>query len=597
MPYSITTKDGITIDNIPDDVPADSQTLKDRIASIRGGGGKSTKMRAPVEDPGLGMSMLIASGRTFDRVGKGMQQLYYGATSQDGKQQALQQQADDDDAAYKPLAQLRPFSTGMGEALPSMVIPGGGAATLLGNAGRMVIAGGVPSLLEHGTASERFERAAIGAGSAAAVPIIGAVAKSAGSFAEPLYAAGRNRIAGRTLNRLAGDDAANVIQRLQGAQPLVPGSMPTAGQVAENGGVAALERSAAAANPSDYTARFMEQSSARLNALRGIAGDDATMAAAVSARDAASKPLYAAADSGIAPIDRFFKGLEMRPQFKAAVARAKELAEDKGLTDIFFRDNNGKPVALIGEGAHFIKKALDEAGEYGSKSYTGKSAANAANQTNELFQDWLAKSIPEYLAGKAAFAAGSKPINQMQVGQALMDKASPALADYGALGRETGATFANALRNGDQVAARATGFSGSTMKDVLDPSQFGMVENIARDLARKANAQDLGRGAGSDTFQKLSMSNIAEQSGMPKAVGGLLDLPVVSRATKWVYRDSDEKMQKMLADIMLDPKKAADVMKGAQSTILQSNPQLRQFLEQSIIRSGGLLGSAAIANP
>jgi len=35
MPYSITTKDNITIQNIPDDVPHDSQILKDRVAAIR----------------------------------------------------------------------------------------------------------------------------------------------------------------------------------------------------------------------------------------------------------------------------------------------------------------------------------------------------------------------------------------------------------------------------------------------------------------------------------------------------------------------------------------------------------------------------------
>ena len=35
MAYSITTADGITIDNIPDDVAPDAQTLKDRVAEIR----------------------------------------------------------------------------------------------------------------------------------------------------------------------------------------------------------------------------------------------------------------------------------------------------------------------------------------------------------------------------------------------------------------------------------------------------------------------------------------------------------------------------------------------------------------------------------
>lgn len=35
MPYSITTKDGITVNNIPDNVPADSPELKARVAAIR----------------------------------------------------------------------------------------------------------------------------------------------------------------------------------------------------------------------------------------------------------------------------------------------------------------------------------------------------------------------------------------------------------------------------------------------------------------------------------------------------------------------------------------------------------------------------------
>lgn len=41
MPYSITTKDGITINNIPDNVPADDPSLKQRVASIRAGSGAS----------------------------------------------------------------------------------------------------------------------------------------------------------------------------------------------------------------------------------------------------------------------------------------------------------------------------------------------------------------------------------------------------------------------------------------------------------------------------------------------------------------------------------------------------------------------------
>lgn len=46
MPYSIQTKDGITINNIPDDVDPQSQELKDRVAKIRA----ENQMAAPVEE-------------------------------------------------------------------------------------------------------------------------------------------------------------------------------------------------------------------------------------------------------------------------------------------------------------------------------------------------------------------------------------------------------------------------------------------------------------------------------------------------------------------------------------------------------------------
>ncbi len=418
---------------------------------------------AEVEDPGFLHSALIGSGRTFDRIGKGVRQLYYGATGNQAKQAELASDAATDDALYKPLQEARPWATGIGEALPSMVLPGAGGASLLANAGRMALAGAAPGLLEYGSAEDRIKRGAIGATAGTAVPLAGAAFKTGKSLVEPLYVVGRSAIAGRTLNRAAGDGAAAA--RMARAAPLVPGSMPTAAQVAESGGIAALERSAAAANPEAYTQRAMEQSSARLSALRSIAGDDAAMAAAKTTREATAGPLYAAADAGVAPIDSYFSGLMKR--FPEAVKQAQTLARKEGLDDIFFRNADGTPKALLGEGAHFIKKALDEAAEFGSSSYTGKASAAAAGKTNDLFQQWLAKSIPEYGAAKQAFAKGSAPINQMQVGQSLLDAASPALNDFGALGRETGATYARALRNADQTAAKATGKSGAKMADVL----------------------------------------------------------------------------------------------------------------------------------
>jgi len=49
MPYSITTKDGITVNNIPDDVPADSPDLKARVAAIRAE--QQSAAPAPTQEP------------------------------------------------------------------------------------------------------------------------------------------------------------------------------------------------------------------------------------------------------------------------------------------------------------------------------------------------------------------------------------------------------------------------------------------------------------------------------------------------------------------------------------------------------------------
>ena len=50
MAYSITTKDGITINNIPDDVAPDSADLKARVAAIRAGGGAAA-LEPPAPTP------------------------------------------------------------------------------------------------------------------------------------------------------------------------------------------------------------------------------------------------------------------------------------------------------------------------------------------------------------------------------------------------------------------------------------------------------------------------------------------------------------------------------------------------------------------
>lgn len=576
----------------------------------------STAPALSAEDtPGIGQSLLIGAGRTFDRVGKGMQQLYYGATSNDKKLAELKQAAEEDDRLYKPLQDARPFATGIGESLPSMVLPGAGGTTLLQAAGRMGAAAAVPAMLEYGDAGERTKRGLVAGATGAAIPLLGAAAKSAKSFAEPLYAAGRDTIVGRTLNRVAGDDAANVITKLQNATPLVPGSLPSAAEVAENGGIAALQRASSQADPAAFTQRMMEQASARLNALRGVAGDDALLAAAETARDVAAKPLYAQAKAQSmqngpelsAILESLPPGVMAKAHSLAMLAReplkvGKDIPAHTVSTG--FLDAAGNPIqrdvaeqvsTYSGKALHYIKLALDDTLSKSGEGALGKTEKRLMTGAKEDLLGVIDNGIPAYGAARAKYAELSQPVNQMQIGQALFDKLKPALSDFGQIGAETKAAYANALRNGDKLAADATGFKNAKLDSVMTSQQMGTLNNIAQDLARKANAENLGRGVGSDTFQKLAMQNIAEQSGMPRLVGGLLDLPGVARATKWVYRDTDEQAQKVIADAMLNPQKAAELMQAAKTGMLDASPRLKKLLFQSGLRTGGLLGSAAVA--
>ena len=576
--------------------------------------------QAEVEDPGFLGSALIGAGRTVDRVGKGMQQLYYGAkamtedknlkstilggTPSELKLKQLEQEAASDDEQYKKLQEIRPMATGIGEAVPSMIIPAGGAATWTGNALRMGLSAAVPAALEYGSASDRAQRALIAGGSAAVIPAAGAVLKSAKTFAEPLYASGRDAIVGRTLNRVAGDDAANVMARLKSAAPIVPGSLPTAAQVAENGGIAAMERSAAQANPSAFAQRGMEQANARLNALRGIAGDDAAIAAAKTARESATKPLYNSATNAVYEIDPSMRMTMQTPIMQKAIARAKQLAQNNERPFAFttetvapFSGVGGRQaetkMQVTGQALQDIKTALDDMLIDPTSGIVG-SEAKAVERVRGKLLDWMEKQNPEFKAARTTYAQMSQPINQMHVGQALVEKLKPALSDYGALGKETAANFAGQLRNSDNLMLNATGFKGiGSLESVMGQKNMGTLNSIAQDLARKSNAETLGKGVGSDTFQKLAMQNIAEQSGMPRLVGGLLDLPAVSRATKWVYRDSDEAAQKVIAEAMLNPQKAAQLMEKARAGDLP--PKLtKQLLLQVGMRTGGLLSTAAV---
>jgi hypothetical protein len=445
----------------------------------------------------------------------------------------------------------------------------------------------VMQAIAGGTASGAGSAAkAFGGGPAAELgaTVVGALAPGGASAAagktykigqaaiQPLYESGRNQILANVLKNIIPEDrVGDIVEKLTAAKSLVPGSMPTAAEVAESGGIGALQRAAAAAYPEPYTQRGLEQNSARVQALRGIAGDDASLAAAELARKSGTQPLYTQAEKSTAQvdtsrtvdlIDRLSAKNSGRPQLVGALNQVREtLFENDAL-----RNKPENIISSIGG----IKDIL--------ATTENPLLKRELLTVKRSLENQLGKVEPSFRQAERSFAQLSQPINQMQIGQELLNRMQPALADYGALGSETAAKYAQALRNADQTAKTATGFKGATLERTMTPEQMGTLNSVAQDLARKTNAQNLGRGPGSDTFQKLSMANMAQQVGMPIGlVESIGKVPLIGGYLTRIYGEADTQMQQALAKALLDPQATAKL-------ISQANPADRNRLMADALR-------------
>ena len=99
------------------------------------------------------------------------------------------------------------------------------------------------------------------------------------------------------------------------------------------------------------------------------------------------------------------------------------------------------------------------------------------------------------------------------------------------------------------------------------------MQNIHNDLARKASADELGRGIGSNSFQNLAMQDLAQSAGYPGAMlaRGVNKIPLVGEiltdlAEKGV-ESKNQLMKNELADILLDPKRAAELLRRPESQV------------------------------
>jgi hypothetical protein len=97
----------------------------------------------------------------------------------------------------------------------------------------------------------------------------------------------------------------------------------------------------------------------------------------------------------------------------------------------------------------------------------------------------------------------------------------------------------------------------------MGTGDISMLENVAKDLARKAKADDLGRAVGSNTAQNLSAQNLLRRAlgptGLPQSWSESTALQTLLSPVSAAYRvgGAEKKIMDKLASAALTPEEAA----------------------------------------
>ncbi len=184
-------------------------------------------------------------------------------------------------------------------------------------------------------------------------------------------------------------------------------------------------------------------------------------------------------------------------------------------------------------------------------------AINTASGSN-LWSDYLSK-----------FASHSQKINRMEVGQEIIGKLNAGITDAEKVG-----AFASAVDNAASTIKRVTGVQRyDKLSDFLDAGQIKAVESVRADLARKANAFEMGKGVKGKTPEEGAKLNLLNRWWT--IAGGVLDT---------LKRGSQAEFDKKITELMLDPQKMAgflEVMpkressKIAESIMAKLSPEAR----------------------
>ena len=362
---------------------------------------------------------------------------------------------------------------------------------------------------------------------------------------EPFLPGGVDRVMRRTLKEAAGPRREQVLRELA-KRHKVPLSqlqrMQTAGDAMSGAGsaeISALQKIVEQLRPSEYQSIDAARNAARINALSRISKNPEQLAVAQGERAAKAAELYGQAFEGKVKMDKTLKGILSDPFVKGALPTAQNLMKSYGAK---LKD---RPVQYL----HSVKLALDkQLRKQGPDALDHAERAQVLKRKRELVE-WLETNAPGYTAARKKFAEMSVPINQMQIGQFLMNKLKPVLSDVGVDANQRAAAFIGAIRDAPGTIKSSTNSQiYSDLGKILSPDQMRILEDIGADLGSRAQYRELAR-AGSPAARDIVGSIRQEwRSPNPLHRGLMIFNQLLSRAQGKASKETMEALSQRFKD-------------------------------------------------
>lgn len=396
-----------------------------------------------------------------------------------------------------------------------------------------------------------------------------------GAFTRPNSTAAERR-AGQAIIRESEDP-----RRLMTPNPSqVPGVVRSLSEESGDAGVAALERQMRGYRPQMFNPVDRANAANRVAAIRQIAGEESDMADAIRARADTTRDLrdtafreaddiaVQAAQYGASPggnVD------SLRQQFQAIASQQGGRSAVGRTVDAVLNELDAAEGSA--QGLYNVRKSINDLieGKAGSDKDFARAAQAELIQMRNLLDAELANIAPSFEAYRSAFQNMSRPINRMEMGREILDRAAVSVPDMDTGVRAlTPAGMSRQTLDLDALARRATGFENARADQILDPQHVSAINSVQDDLERQYFRSTASAPGGSPTEPREALAR--------RLAGALASkVPGANTALDMFRNLRQEQQRDVLTYLIQNPIEARRVLSSMQ-------PRDRQVLTKAMIQ-------------